>query len=212
MERTNRLPQSLRRKHTRKTPLDGAKIRFLIMSALIITGMAIGAIIIQRGYAIYYINGLFEDFLSLRQSQSFLSIFLSSAGSAILLIIAVFISGASAVGVPLSCAALIYKGLGLGLTCGYLYAVFGLKGLLFSALIIIPHGFLSSVALILGCRESWGLSMLIFSQLLPESKYYKLWGDFKIFCKRYIVILVITLISCFIDALFTKIFIGLISL
>lgn len=192
--------------------LDGAKVKFLIMSLAVITGAAIGAVLIQRGYAVYYINGLFEDFISLRQSRGFISVFLNSLGSALLLLISVFISGISAVGVPVSFAALIYKGLGFGMICGYLYAVFGSSGLLFSAVIIIPYAFVSSVALILACRESFGLSIRIFSQLLPEAKYIKLWGDLKTFCKRYAVILLITVAASFMDALLAKIFISLISL
>lgn len=212
MERTNHLPAPRRRKRARGASISSANFKFLIMCVIVITGMIVGAAVIQRGYALYYTKGLFESFISLRQSQGFFSVFFSSLGSVLILLIIVFISGLSAAGIPISFAVLIYKGLGIGLTCGYLYSSYGLNGLLFSTAIIVPHAFISSVALILACRESCRMSMFIFSQLLPESKYYKLWNDFKLFCRRYLVILVISIISCFIDAMLSKLFIGLISL
>ena len=196
MEGTNRLPASRRRRRARGAVISGENVKFLIMCLVIITGMAVGAAVIQRGYALYYTKGLFEDFVSLRQSQGFFTVFFSSLGSVLILLIAVFISGLSAAGIPISFAALIYKGLGTGLTCGYLYSSFGFNGLFFSLVIIIPHAFISSVALILACRESCRMSAFIFSQLLPDSKYYKLWNDFKLFCRRYLIIFHALLMRC----------------
>ena len=90
MERTNRLPTSRRRK-AKGAVISNANFKFLIMCVIIVTGMIVGAAVIQRGYAIYYTKGIFEDFISLRQSQGFFSVFFSSFGSVLILLIIVFI-------------------------------------------------------------------------------------------------------------------------
>ena len=99
MEGTNRLPMPRRRRRAKGASISSANFKFLIMCVVVITGMIVGAAIIQRGYAIYYTKGLFEDFISLRQSHGFFSVFFSSIGSVLILLIIVFISGLSAAGI-----------------------------------------------------------------------------------------------------------------
>lgn len=176
--------------------------KLLILALAYILGMLIG-VLVMRGAGdtlVKSVEASFSAYVSQRQSQPFWMTFLYAFSSSLAFFCAAFICGVCVVGVPGAFLIPCFKGLGLGLTTGYIYAVYGMKGMAFSALLLVPPSLVSALALLLACRESWGFSVMLFRGVLPGSSALTLRGDFRIYCLRYLFILGILLLACLLDA------------
>ena len=181
--------------------VSGSRKLFFLSLAFIL-GLLIG-VLVMRGAGEPLTSSVekgFTSFVAQRQSQSFGATFLYSFTSAFPFFAAAFVCGLCMVGTPGAFFIPCFRGLGLGLTLGYLYAVYGMKGMAFSALLVIPAALVSAVALLLACRETWGFSLLLFKGLLPDAPSMALRNDCKIYCLRYLFILGVMLFSCLMDA------------
>lgn len=66
----------------------------------------------------------------------------------------------------------VFRGLGLGLTSGYLYATHGFHGVIFHFLVILPGAFVCCLALLLAGRESMRFSRRITGTAGSGMKLY----------------------------------------
>lgn len=116
-----------------------------------------------------------------------ISILYSSCFSTMVLLLILFLSGMSTCGAPLTALVPLFFGLGVGLTEAYYYGS-GWEGLLFTAVLVVPHSLLAAAALIMGCSESLRLSLLLSEQLLPSAAHCGgLWQDFRLYCIRFLL-------------------------
>ncbi|MCI8360968.1 MAG: hypothetical protein HFE86_06505 [Clostridiales bacterium] len=176
--------------------------KLLVLALAYIAGMLIG-VLVMRGAGeglVKSVEASFSAYVAQRQSQPFGMTFLYALFSSLAFFVAAFICGICVVGAPGAFLIPCFKGLGLGLTTGYIYAVYGMKGMAFSALLLIPPNLVSALALLLACRESWGFSLMLFRGVLPGASALTLRGDFKMYCLRYLFILGILLLACLLDA------------
>lgn len=176
--------------------------KLILLSAAFLIGLLSGVLVVRSaGNAMTEnISDTFSAFISARTGQPFFTTFINSFLSISPFLLASFIAGLCIVGTPAVPLIACFRGLGIGLTSGYLYATYGLKGIGFFALIILPHALLSSVALILACRESTGFSMMLMKSISPHAQAINLNVDFKMYCLRYVFILGIFILSSLLDA------------
>ena len=99
-------------------------------------------------------------------------------------------------------AILFFRGLGLGLTSGYLYATHGFHGVIFHFLVILPGAFVCCLALLLAGRESMRFSRRITGTAGSGMKLY---------CLRYGAVLAMCFLAALLDLLTTVCFAGLFS-
>ena len=176
--------------------------KLLILALAYIMGMLVG-VLVMRGAGdalVKSVEASFSAYVAQRQSQPFWITFLYAFSSSIAFFGAAFICGLCVVGAPGAFLIPCFKGLGLGLTTGYIYAVYGMKGMAFSALLLVLPSLVSALALLLACRESWGFSLMLFHGVLPGASSLSLRGDFKVYCLRYLFIVGILLLACLLDA------------
>ena len=88
---------------------------------------------------------IFQTNFELRCSQGLISSFVSSFASAAIFLFVIFLLGLSLWGGFLSVALPFFKGYGYGLSAGFLYGAYGLKGIGYNLLVILPGMFFSSV-------------------------------------------------------------------
>jgi hypothetical protein len=129
----------------------------------------------------------------------------SSSFSTILLLALLFLCGLSACGAPFAAVVPLFFGMGLGLTEAY-YSAIGIKGYIACALLIVPHYLIAAIALLYGSMESIRMSLLLSRQLLPEGGMGGLWQDFKMYCVRFLVYLMLAFASGVVDILTRLIF------
>lgn len=82
------------------------------------------------------------------------NVFIASFASAFLFVLVCFLFGLTLWGFLFSPFVLLFRGLGLGVTSGYLYAVYQLKGVLFYCVAVLPGALVCAIALILASREA----------------------------------------------------------
>ena len=87
-----------------------------------------------------YLSGAFSDMFSVyirsKSSQSLGMNFINSLAVNAAFMLAVFVFGLCAVGLPLICILPIIRGVGIGMLSGYLYSNFALRGLGYCVLVI----------------------------------------------------------------------------
>jgi stage II sporulation protein M len=184
--------------------------KLLLLLIFTVTGILAGSFLVRGiGGESAQIGNAFNRFLERRAGQGFPDVFLSSLFTFLMLLTSAYFTGLFVPGVPVSCAIMFYRGLGFGVVAGGLYCEYGLKGALFSFLILSPGFFVSVFLLLLACREAFTFSAMLFSALAPAFKPRPLWEDFKLYNKRFLFLLSVTVAAALLDALVTLVFFGL---
>lgn len=151
-----------------------------------------------------------QGFMSKRAEQSLFYTFFNSLASSAILLLLLFVFGFSAIAQPVSLLVPVFRGLGLGVSMGYFYLNDGFKGAAFCLLLIVPQALISTLALVLGTRESIRFSNTFFSILLPK-KEIETDGAFRLYFTKFGVLFCILLIAAVIDCICTFLFAGFFS-
>lgn len=146
-----------------------------------------------------------SDFDS-RSNQGELYTFVSSFTCLFLFWLMLITSALSALGVIIVPGILIFRSWGLGLTSGYLYLIYGLKGVAFYILVLLPGIFISSIAFICMSVTSAKFSIRVLKKFLPHASEGSLWNEMLLYIKKSGYILAIFMISSVIDMFFMKVF------
>lgn len=103
---------------------------------------------------------------------------------------ALFLAGTCMVGAVLTPVITALRGAMLGTLISYIYVHNSLAGIVFNLLIITPSAVISSLALILSARESFGFSLSLARLALPGVQSGMLEQDFKLYCMRQLFVLI----------------------
>lgn len=186
--------------------------RILVMLAIFATGMIIGAAFIKRGDELTSesIFDMFTAYIKVKNEQSLGANFMSSFAVNASFLLAAFIFGLCAVGLPFVCSLPLLKGVGIGMLSGYLYAKYALKGLGYCVLIIYPGLIPAIFALLLACSAGIHSS---YEMLLSLSSTKAQRGErsIKIYCVRFLIICVLVIISAALDGATSRLFCRLFS-
>ena len=133
---------------------------FVLLSVIFLFGIFIGAISGENidNKTFENINKLFLSNIEARGTNSFLYIFVSSLSSSFIFILLAFFMGLSMWGCILLPIIPFFNGFCLGISQNYLYCSYGIKGLGFQLLVLLPGIFISVIALLLMSREAMRLS------------------------------------------------------
>lgn len=180
----------------------------IFMSACIILGITLGccAVRIFNMEVFHRFDFLFLDDFKVRMAQSASEIFASSYSSSFLFIIIMELFAASFWGVALIPAAVMFRGFGMGVAAGYLYFIYGLKGIAFYILILLPGMFVSSVGMVLCASCAFGFSKKYAKKLLPKAGEERLWTLFKSQIKKSGYCMIVFAFSAFLDMAFMMMF------
>ena len=187
------------------------KYKLLTLIALfLLSGMTFGTFCVGLAgeSTIESLDFLFASNFKVRSQQSLFEIFSTSLTSSFVFVAVMILLGLSAWGILAIPAVLFFRGFGLGLTAGFLYANYGIKGFLYHLIVLLPGVILSSVAILMHARESLIFSARILSRILPRGNIDRLWERAKLFFLRTGYVLIILAASSLIDMLFTMLFSG----
>ena len=180
----------------------------LIITAFFILGLLIGTLLFKNKNAegVYYA----EEFAKIYEglSGSF-SQKLSFAFFRILpFAAALFLAGTCMVGVVIVPGVVMLRGVVLGLIMSYAYSTFGLMGIVFNLLILIPAAVLSTISIILSAREALGFSVSIVRLAMPSINPPKMEQDFKFYCLRQMFVFLFFCTSAMVQAIMATSFIS----
>ena len=139
--------------------------------------------------------------------ESFLGIFASSSSQMLILTFILEFFALSFWGPILIPFTVFFRGLALGLCAGYLYLIYGLKGIAFYLLIMLPGIFVSSIGLLLFSSQTFKFSSKFAKSLFSKESHPELFSAFKSHIKNSRLSFVLFLISALIDVCFTAMFV-----
>lgn len=173
----------------------------LILGALFLAGLLMGTLMVRSASSetLETLQQVANVFLSSRQEQSLMQNFFSSAMSSLSFLAALFVCGFCAISQPVAVAIPLFRGLGIGLSAASLYARYGSSAIGFVALLIVPGTLLSTLAILICCRESLQLSSSFFLCMGGNSQdreFYPL----RIYAARYVACTGLCLLSSFLEA------------
>ena len=180
-----------------------------LLSLLFLAGMVVGAVISRNaGFrSISRLDFLFAGNFKARASQPFLMIFSASFASAFLFVLACFLCGLSMWGAFFLPVIPFFRGLGLGLTSGFLYVTYGWKGFLYNFSVILPGAFLCCLAILMATLEG-----IRYSRMLEAHKGPMAGGiSMRNYVNRFGAILACACVAAILDTLMTALFGGYFS-
>lgn len=181
----------------------------LVLSSLLLFGMLIGAWSIKlcNNDNYYGVVDIFDNFLNKRVGQPFFISFLYSVLSSLPVLICSYVFGLCIIGSPAAVIIPFVYGFSMGISAGYLYSVYELKGIGFFALIMLPRLFINSITVIFASRETLRYSLKLFKVILPNSKPHQFSESFKLYSIKFIFFLIIIMFASLIDAIMSVAFI-----
>jgi len=186
----------------------GSNWRLLLLGVLFLAGILLGVSLSASDVAGGMAEKIAQSYLAQRVNQPFwltiYYLFLSFFPFAVV----AFVSGLCVAGWLVSYGLPLFKGLGYGLAVSYFYRVFGLMGIGYSSLLILPHSFLCGITLLLMCRESMRFSRLLGTNVTPQGTPKNLWADFKLYALRHGCFVVLALFSSILNAFLNWAFSG----
>ncbi len=187
------------------------QLLLVVLGLFLVAGLVLGVIFIRNAdYSLLKnLDFVFFSNVKARSTLSILSIFIASLASSFLSLIFCFLCGLSMWGVYCVPIVPFFRGFGIGIVSGYLYAAYGFHGFLFHLAVIVPSAFICSIVILIAARESMRFSKKICFGKQPDQGHTKPKNDIRNFCVRFSVLIGILIIAALVDVLTTVCFSGL---
>lgn len=159
------LSQSLPNQAELKSSLSQSRIQ-VTFAVILLLGVACGSFF-SAGVGLdtlKKLDFLFNSNYTAHGNAQIASVFVACAASAFLFVFACFLCGLSVWGAFLVPVVPFVRGIGLGITAGYLYSTYGLHGGMFYAIVLLPGAYCCCLAIVLAAKEA-----LLFSRKLSSS-------------------------------------------
>ena len=189
----------------------------LFQALFLCVGLILGAVFSRNADQSFLqrLDLLFFSDLSTRASGSAVLIFASSAASSFLFIFACFLLGLSLWGAFFLPVIPFLRGFGFGLISGYLYLSYGLKGIGFQCLVILPGAYLCILGILHAAKEathfSRSLANSFSSKINDPVKTTNHNPSFKYYFTRFAFFLLIVFAAAVVDVLTSVCFAGMFS-
>lgn len=182
----------------------------LMFSILLLSGLLIGVLVAKNGNEsiLAQVSRMFDSFYSVRENQSIGASVINSLKVSCAFWLMNVLFGLCIIGIPFVTVIPVIRGLGIGLVTGYIYSIYGIKGIGYCFLIIFPGALISFIALIYAVSDSFKMSLYTLSSCVnpgaPKGGAEKI----KIFAVRQIFYLILFAVSAFTDGIVNKLFAG----
>ena len=183
----------------------------VFLGLFLIAGLILGVIFIRNAdYSLLKtLDFVFFSNVKARSALPVLSIFVASLASSFLFLLFCFLCGLSIWGAYCVPLAPLFRGFGMGITAGYLYAAYGFQGFLFHLAVILPGAFSCLIAILIASRESMLFSKKIHLGRKTEEQEAQPKNNVRHFFIRFSILTGILIIGALVDVLTTVCFSGL---
>ena len=186
-------------------------VLLVVLGLFLIAGLILGVIFIRNAdYSLLKtLDFVFFSNVKARSALPVLSIFVASLASSFLFLLFCFLCGLSIWGAYCVPLAPLFRGFGMGITAGYLYAAYGFQGFLFHLAVILPGAFICLIAILIASRESMLFSKKIHLGRKTEEQEAQPKNNVRHFFIRFSILTGILIIGALVDVLTTVCFSGL---
>lgn len=183
----------------------------VFLGLFLIAGLILGVIFIRNAdYSLLKtLDFVFFSNVKARSALPVLSIFVASLASSFLFLLFCFLCGLSIWGAYCVPLAPLFRGFGMGITAGYLYAAYGFQGFLFHLAVILPGAFICLIAILIASRESILFSKKIHLGRKTEEQEAQPKNNVRHFFIRFSILTGILIMGALVDVLTTVCFSGL---
>ena len=183
----------------------------VFLGLFLIAGLILGVIFIRNAdYSLLKtLDFVFFSNVKARSALPVLSILVASLASSFLFLLFCFLCGLSIWGAYCVPLAPLFRGFGMGITAGYLYAAYGFQGFLFHLAVILPGAFICLIAILIASRESMLFSKKIHLGRKTEEQEAQPKNNVRHFFIRFSILTGILIIGALVDVLTTVCFSGL---
>ncbi len=129
-------------------------------------------------------------------------------GVTVLFLSVLFLTGFFALGQPVGCILMIFRGFAIGTSGAMMYTLHGGKAAAGMFVFVLPKAVLSVFVCALGVREALKASSYTLSGWLPDGFKEHEKTDIKLYCIKFIVLIIISLIISAADAAINYVFAG----
>ncbi len=140
---------------------------FVLLTILFFIGILLGACLIRANRDSWqgFIGQIVHGFATGRGTQAFSQTLIQSFLGASAFLLAIFLSGFCAVGQPFICLILLFRGLGYGLTAGGVYSLYGIDGMGYVALMLLPNCILTVLVLLRAGQSAFRFSAGLYGAM-----------------------------------------------
>ena len=142
-----------------------------------------------------------------RAGQSILGSAMGVFGTELLFMLAAFLLGLCAAGLPLLLLLPVLRGLGVGVVSGWLYMTYGVTGMGYSLLVLYPGAIASTLLMLAYCKESMGMSGDML--LLLSGKQDRAESSLRLYTARHLMLVLLSFLAAVLDALCFSAFAGI---
>ena len=122
-------------------------------------------------------------------------------------LICIYLLGFSAVSQPILSFIPFFRGLGLGLICGQIYLIYGLKGVGYCSLFVYPIQAIQLFIVVIAVKEALAVSKIFFAVLRGEVEYRISNRMLKIYSLKFFLLIVFLILSALLHIVL-KFFLG----
>lgn len=172
----------------------------IFFTAVLIMGLTLGSIVSKSldKATISRLDFLFTTNLPTRLKDGAIGAFLASFSSDFIFLILAFFMGLSLWGIVFLPILTLFKGFGIGISAGYLFSAYGIKGVLFYITILLPGIILFSLILVYQSSISLNISKRLCKSLF-SGEDFPFSAPFKMYLQRSLVYLLGALLAAVLD-------------
>lgn len=180
---------------------------FLVLCLFFITGVALGStVLLKNSWLSQNIKDYFNNYITTHSDNAFFKKLYICLFRYLLVLMLYFLSGTSMLGVVITPFITLWQGIMFGGMAGYIYSTHGLVGIAFNAVILIPPMVVFTVCCFFAARFSADFSLLIAKLTLPKSKPASLYINFKNYCIKYLIFILVAFICTILEILLNLLF------
>jgi len=174
----------------------------IVLGGLFVAGMILGAMLLRgAGHdTLSLLERLVGGFIAGRAQAGLYENFLSAFGSSMLFVGAVFVAGFCAIAQPVILAVPLVRGLGFGFSAASLYMRYGAHAAGIVGVLMLPGMLLSTLAILICCRQALRLSGSFFSTMRPDADKAAQPLSLRVHCLSHAFALGLCALSAFIEA------------
>lgn len=182
---------------------------FIILSLLFIVGIILGSTVLSDNAILLKSTDTFlNEYLSIHNSGVFLKKLFSCFLKYFFVLAIYFLSGASLLGVAIVPFITAWQGIIFGNTATHINQAYGLSGIAFNAIILIPTSAIFTVCCFFAAKCSVNFSLAIAKLTLPRSRPTNLFIEFKDYCLKFTIFLGISMICSILDIILNLLFLN----
>jgi stage II sporulation protein M len=188
---------------------------YLLVIVIFAAGIAAGAFTVkalddvQKQSLIKYLQGFFQILTSQKVDSA--AVLVQSIKNNIQTIVIIWVLGITIIGIPVTLLVIGIRGFIIGFTVGFLINGLGIKGLLFTLLVILPQNMIIIPCLIGISVLSVSFSLMIIRDRMAKRWTNNYWQKFFSYSILIIILLAVSIGGSLIEAYITPVFIKLMT-